>query len=114
MVDKDLKEIDAIEYAFPSMRVLLCFVHNSKTFIRKLPGALSSIANQMMLAETEEEFKVELEKFKADATKEHMEYMTDNWLNCIPMWAKYKRFGKFDPGLDNLFIFYYILLFYKA
>ncbi len=51
------------------------------------------IAMKMMLTESAIEFDEFLAQLKSIANTGDMKYMKDNWLNCIPMWAKHKRFG---------------------
>ena len=49
---------------------------------------------EMMLANTESDFNLKLEKFKRlETSNENLKYFEDNWLNCIEKWAKYKRSG---------------------
>ena len=64
MIDKDLKEDSAIQKAFPEAQVLYCTWHNENTFKKHFKGDTFECVKQMMLAETEEDFNLFLEKFK--------------------------------------------------
>ena len=48
----------------------------------------------MMLAETEEDFNQKLAEFYSiEKKQDNIDYLQNNWLNCIDKWAKYKRCG---------------------
>ena len=95
MIYKDLKEDSAIQKAFPEAQVLYCTWHNENTFKKHFKGDTFECVKQMMLAETEEDFNLFLEKFKIleNGNKKKIEYFESNWLNCIEKWTKFKRIG---------------------
>jgi hypothetical protein len=49
----------------------------------------------MMLALTEEKFNEKLKEFNEleKNNSKNLEYLKDNWINCIEKWARFKRVG---------------------
>jgi hypothetical protein len=95
MIDKDLKEESAILKSFPMAQIVYCFWHNEKTFRKMFSNETFNCAKEMMLALTEEKFNEKLKEFNEleKNNSKNLEYLKDNWLNCIEKWARFKRVG---------------------
>ncbi len=92
MIDKDLKEDAALTNVFPNAKILYCFWHVEKIFMKnyKQQNQLD-LLKQMMLVTSAIEFEIKKKEFEVIDTNK--DYMNDNWYNCIEKWTRHTRIG---------------------
>lgn len=99
-IDKDFKEIEAVTQIFgEGVEVLLCIFHVLKVFKKKISDlvlpidakrTLMSLMKMLVYAQSQSDMNSILIKV-AECDSEFHAYVQGNWMNCVNMWAMWKR-----------------------